>query len=143
MVLYAANWTNDNSLEIESRKDVLQPSPFAYAQDCCLKGPFLDRKQKDVEEGRALHSKINFALASALSPSHELLVRQAVKGQPLPLASNRASNFFALASQLAEHDLQPSKWTGRLHSKEQKTEDHNLELRNVVKLPSDKQHTDL
>ena len=65
MMLYAANWTHDKSLQIESRKDVLQPSSFCIRQDCCLESPFLDRKQKDVEEGRAL--RLEKRLCSCIS----------------------------------------------------------------------------
>ena len=54
MVLYAANWTHDKSLQTESRKDVLQSSPFCIRQD--------------VEEGRALQSKNDFAIAHSILP---------------------------------------------------------------------------
>ena len=92
---------------------------------------------------RALQSLLH----TAFSPAHELLVRQAVKGQPLLAGSNQAWSFYSWASPVAGHELPPSDWTGQLRSKDQKTsEDHHLELlelRSFVKLPSDKQHTDL
>ena len=140
MVLYAANWTHDKSLQIESRKDVLQPSSFCIRKDCCLESPILDRKQKDVEEGRAVGKWLCSYSALPLTRAPSQTSRQRATSLP---ASNRASNFFPWALQLAGHDLQPSEWTGQLRSKDRKTEDDNLELRNIVKFPSDKQHTDL
>ena len=71
---------------------------FAYAQDC-LESPILNSHKTERCWGRPVHftRKTTLLLHTKLSAAHELLVRQAVKGQPLLPGCNQPWSFCSWA----------------------------------------------